>query len=254
MSLILHNLAFDPVLWEITPGTVGMAAAVTLAFTGLALWLEGVSRSGALAGAVVCFVLYASAGPGAFAALASVFLLTWLATRLGYSRKQMLGAAERQGGRKASQVLANLGVATLSCAFYAATRGNTIFLIAASAALSEAAADTVSSELGQAHNTTARLITTWAEVPAGTDGGVTLTGTLAGAISAAIVSAICGALRLLPWRWVGVSIVAAVVGMIVDSYLGAILERRRWLNNDSVNFLSTLAAAASAAIWLQFAG
>jgi uncharacterized membrane protein len=34
--------------------------------------------------------------------------------------------------------------------------------------------------------------------------------------------------------------------MLVDSFLGAWLERRRLVNNDSVNFLGTLVAAAAA--------
>jgi uncharacterized membrane protein len=34
--------------------------------------------------------------------------------------------------------------------------------------------------------------------------------------------------------------------MIVDSYLGALLERRKLLNNDWVNFFSTLTAAGVA--------
>jgi uncharacterized membrane protein len=40
---------------------------------------------------------------------------------------------------------------------------------------------------------------------------------------------------------------AALIGMLADSFLGAWLERRHLLNNDAVNFLSTLLAAASAA-------
>ena len=89
------------------------AAAVTLAFAVLARLLRGVTGSGAIAGGVVCFALYAFAGPAAFAALVSVFVLTWSATRLGYSSKSRLGVAERREGRKASQVLANLAVAGL---------------------------------------------------------------------------------------------------------------------------------------------
>jgi uncharacterized membrane protein len=34
--------------------------------------------------------------------------------------------------------------------------------------------------------------------------------------------------------------------MIVDSFLGAVLERRGYLNNDAVNVLSTASAAALA--------
>jgi len=43
-----------------------------------------------------------------------------------------------------------------------------------------------------------------------------------------------------------VSWVAGIFGLLFDSVLGATLERRGWLNNDSVNFLSTLSAAAFA--------
>jgi uncharacterized protein (TIGR00297 family) len=223
-----------------------MALAVTLAFAGLARLVRGVTFSGAVAGAVICFVLYAGAGPGAFAALVSVFVLAWFTTRLGYQQKQKLGTAERREGRTASQVLANLSVAAACAAIYATFNRNGIFLLAMAAALSEAAADTVSSELGQVRSQEARLITTWKQVPAGTDGGVSPAGTLAGIVAAALVSLVCFASGLLPTRWLGISVTAATAGMLADSYLGASLERRRWLNNNAVNFLSTLIAAGVA--------
>jgi uncharacterized membrane protein len=53
---------------------------------------------------------------------------------------------------------------------------------------------------------------------------------------------------LLSWKWLGVALTAAAAGMLADSYLGALLERRRLLNNDTVNFLGTLVAVGIA--WL----
>ncbi len=167
-----------------------IAAVVTLIFAGLGRWLRGVTWSGALAGAVVCFLLYVSAGAGAVGVLVSVFVLTWMATRFGRSHKQRLGTAEKGDGRRASQVLANLGVATVAAVLYA-IHGRVGFLLAMAAALSEAAADTVSSEIGQAVGTNPRLITTWKAVAPGTDGGVTVTGTLAGVMAAAVVGVVC---------------------------------------------------------------
>jgi uncharacterized protein (TIGR00297 family) len=222
------------------------AVVVTLIFTTLARWVRGVSFSGAMAGAAVCFLLYIGAGPGAFAALVSVFALTWLSTRFGYRRKEKLGTAEKLDGRTALQVLANLAVAAACAGLSALSAGRAILLLAVSAALSEAAADTVSSELGQARSAKARLITTWEEVTAGTDGGVSWAGTLAGVAAATAVSLVCALTGLVPLRWLGISIVAAVAGMIADSYLGAWLERRKLLSNDAVNFLGTLVAAATA--------
>ncbi len=222
------------------------AMAVTLAFTALARWLRGVSSSGAVAGAVVCFVLYVGAGPGAFAALVSVFALTWISTRMGYQRKKRLGTAEKRDGRTALQVLANLSVAAICAGLFALASKNPALLLAASAALSEAAADTVSSEVGQVRGAKARLITTWEEVAPGTDGGLSWAGTFAGIGAASVVSLVCVSAAMVPLKWLGISIAAAVAGMTADSFLGALLERRKLLNNDMVNFLGTLIAAGVA--------
>jgi uncharacterized protein (TIGR00297 family) len=219
---------------------------VTVAFTTLARYIRGVSRSGAGAGALVCFLLYTCAGPGAIAALLSVFVLAWITTRLGSSRKLKLRVAEKPDGRSASQVLANLGVAVGSVILYSLLGKNVIFLLAAAASFSEAAADTVSSEVGEASNEKARLITTWEKVPAGIDGAVSLHGTVAGVIAATLVSVVCVFGGLLPWKWLGISALGAILGMFADSYLGASLQRRGMLNNDSVNFLSTLLSAVMA--------
>jgi uncharacterized membrane protein len=42
--------------------------------------------------------------------------------------------------------------------------------------------------------------------------------------------------------------VGAIGGLFVDSLLGATAERRGWLNNDAVNFVSTVAASVLAIV------
>jgi len=236
--------------WPISGGparpSFWVAFAVTAGFAALARAIRGVSLSGAVAGAGICFVLYIGAGPGAFAALVLVFALAWTTTRLGHQRKEKLGTAERVEGRSASQVLANLGVAAVCAALYGLRPDKISFLAGMAGAFAEAAADTVSSEIGQAESQNPRLITTWESVSPGTNGGISLIGTLTGTAAAALVSVICVLAGLLPWRWASICTVAGVLGMVADSFLGASLERRRWMNNDSVNFLSTLIAALAA--------
>jgi len=236
------------ILTDIGARRFWLALLVTLAFTAVARWLRGVSFSGSLAGAVICFVLFSLAGVGAFAALVSVFVLTWLATRFGYQRKQSLGTAESRRGRTGSQVLANLATATVFAALSTFSRKGA-FLLAAVAALAEAAADTVSSELGQALRDRARLITTWEVVPAGTDGGVSVVGTFSGILAAATVSGVSHLGGLVSLAGAGYSVLAAAAGMIADSYLGVTLERRKLLNNNWVNFLGTLIAAGVALLF-----
>jgi uncharacterized protein (TIGR00297 family) len=220
-----------------------VAAIVTVGFAVIAHLLRGVTLSGAMAGAAICFALYAGVGPAAFALLVIVFVFTWLATRLGYRYKERLGTAEPREGRKASQILANLSVAGVCGVLYAATGHRPALLAAIVAALAEATADTVSSEIGQTVSSRARLITSGKQVLAGTNGGITLAGTLCGltaAFAVCLVSATLGLASPAMAEWCAA---AAAIGMFADSFMGALFESRGLLNNDAVNFLSTGIAA-----------
>lgn len=228
---------------------VAAFAALTLFFALLGRVVRGVTTPGAVAGAAVCFALLWVAGLAGFAGLLTVFVLTWIATRFGYKYKQRLGTAEARTGRNALQVLANLGTSAGCAILYSALWPDRRLLVAMAAALAEAAADTVSSELGQAVGGMPRLITTWKKVEPGTDGAVTLAGTMDGATAAIAVALVFALTRILSWRSFAVCAGAGIVGMIFDSCLGATFERRRLLGNNAVNFASTIVAAALAFIF-----
>jgi uncharacterized protein (TIGR00297 family) len=227
-------------------GKVAAFAAITLVFAVLGRVVRGVTTGGAVAGAAVCFALLWVAGLAGFAGLLTVFVLTWIATRFGYKHKQRLGTAEARTGRNALQVFANLGTSAGCAVLYATLWPEGRLLVAMAAALAEAAADTVSSEMGQALGGAPHLITTWKKVEPGTDGAVTLAGTMDGATAAIVVGLVFAFTRILSWRLFAVCIGAGVAGMIFDSLLGATLERRRWLGNNAVNFASTVVAAGVA--------
>ena len=231
--------------WASSPERLAIAATVTLGFALLARALRGVNGSGALAGGLACFLLFAGAGPTAFAALAALFIMTWTSTRLGYRHKLALGLAERSEGRNAWQVLANLAIAAAGSVVFSTTGGR-IWLIAAMAALAEAATDTVASEVGQTRAPDARLITTWERVPAGTDGGITLLGTMAGMAAGLVIAAVAAVDGMIPRSQLWIPVTAGFAGMLIDSILGATLQRRGWIDNQAVNFFATLAAAALA--------
>ncbi len=230
--------------WQLAASRAAMGLVVTAGFAVAARILRSVSFSGAIAGAVVTFLLWI-AWPPLFLVELTVFVLTSAATRAGYHRKQQLGTAEKRAGRSASQVLANLAVATAS-ALLATYLRQPLLMFACAGALAEAAADTLSSEMGQALGAGPVLITTFQPVPVGTDGGISGPGTLAGIAAALVISGIAVLTRTVPGYGLAIAAIGAVGGMFFDSLLGATLERRRALNNDQVNFSSTLFAAALA--------
>ena len=188
----------------------------------------------------------------------AVSLLAHFATRIGRAKKELLGTAEEKHGRAASQVAANLGFAAVALSpnvqswlidSHYFSRGTSVpipLFAVGLAALAEAAADTVSSELGQVFGGRPRMITTLRTAEPGQDGAISLAGTLAGIVAAAIVSAL-GTLALSgDWTVLAVSCAGGVFGLLFDSLLGATLEQRGWLKNDAVNFLSTASASAFA--------
>ena len=237
----MHNLA--NISWILPGPTIGklwIPALISIIFAGFGRAVRGVTTSGAVAGALVCFALLVGAGPNGFVALFVVFLLTWAATRLGYARKQALGTAEPRSGRNAAQVVANLGVAAVCALIYVTARRDPRLLVAVGAALAEAAADTVSSEIGQAVAGIPRLVTNWKPAPSGTDGAITLAGSAAGVAAAIAVS--LTSVSGLGWH-AQICAAAGILGMIADSFLGATLERRGVMGNNAVNFSSTAIAA-----------
>jgi uncharacterized protein (TIGR00297 family) len=225
------------------------AIVVAISFAVAARILGAVTDGGAMAGVLVAFILMMAAGLGGFVPLVAVFLLTLASTRWGYARKQRLGVAERRRGRTASQVLANLGPSAL-CALPAIwfPELSELLLAGSVAALAEAAADTVSSEIGQATARSAYLITDFRDVPIGTNGAISIEGTISGCVAACVVSWVSATYGVLDWRWTFAVAFAAIGGMFLDSILGATWENAGKMGNDAVNFVSNVFAADAALI------
>jgi len=214
-------------------GHLAVALGITACFALLAWIARGVNWSGMIAGAAIAF-LFAARDLRVFWILLLVFGITLLATRAGKARKQKLRTAENSGGRTSAQVMANLGLAGLIVAM-APPGWETLAL----AALAEATADTSSSEIGMAYPGKTILLTSWKPVAPGVDGGVSVKGTIAAILTASMISAAAVLMKLVSSSH-GLAILSAgVLGSLADSMLGALLERRRLLTNDLVNFLST---------------
>lgn len=240
------------------------AGVLSLTF-GILVWaLRAATPAAAFFGSILCDIVTVWTGGSHLSPLRSallplglLFLLTFASTRLGKRRRPALtSTVEQRRGRSASQIIANLSVAALVIPggvfgwYDWAARGSGLdsisrhlFPALVLAALAEATADTVSSELGQAFGGTPYLLTTLRPAPAGTDGAISVIGTAAGMAGAALVTAAgAWALQLEPRRALS-ALAGGIAGLFFDSMLGATVERRGWLNNDLVNFSSTAFAA-----------
>jgi uncharacterized protein (TIGR00297 family) len=225
------------------------AAVVAIGFALMARLMGGVTDGGAMAGILAAFVLMLAGGLAGFIPLLTLFLLTMISTRWGYARKQRLGVAERRRGRSASQVIANLAAAT-ACALpviWFPELGD-LLLVGSMAALAEAAADTASSEVGQATARGAYMITDFRDVPIGTNGAISVEGTISGCVAACIVSWVSATCGLVDWRWTPLIAFAGIGGMFLDSIMGATWENHGKIGNDTVNFVGTVFAADVALI------
>lgn len=260
------QVLLDTQRWMAHSPSFVLSTLTLSAFLGLGTFLlRAATPAAALTGAVITAGLMFSTAAfpyepwhTALIPILAVFLLAFAATRVGRREKERLGTAERRVGRTAPQVAANLGLAALVASelaqswfadrhwlAHSAAIPIPLF-VAGLAALSEAAADTVSSEMGQVLGGRPRMITTLRTVEPGRDGAISLAGTLTGILAAGLVAAagteaVRGGSAMFWIAWAG-----GVFGLFFDSLLGATLEARHLLNNDAVNFLSTAAAAALA--------
>ncbi len=250
---------------EVAYWTLGLSALL-----GLLAWAarSGTFAASGIGALIAASLMYASVQQPysplntALMPVLALLVLTSLATRYGRGSKERMGTAEKRHGRVASQVASNLGVTGIlaltpvqiwlidSRLFWYTGLAPTPILIPALAALAEAAADTVSSEIGQVVGGTPFMLTTRERAEPGTDGAITLAGTLAGVWAAGVVAgvgalALDGGVQMLLVCWA-----SGVFGLFFDSFLGATLESIGLLNNDAVNFLSTASSAAFSLVLL----
>ena len=234
--------------------------------------------SGAFATVIVGTLTFGWGGLTPAILLVLFFVSSSALTRYRRGRKTSLSPGFSKGGRRDyGQVFAN-GMLAAGFSFMYGIQGNEVWLAGIIGALAAVTADTWGTELGVLSNRTPRLLTTGARVPPGTSGGVTLPGTAAGLAGAGLIG-LTAALFEQNALWIIIGGLAGMLGMFLDSLLGATVQvmyycphcevhteqhpqhrcgtqtsRVRgisWVNNDVVNlFASSIGALSAIFLWI----
>lgn len=232
--------------WRLVQGL-----AVNGALAAAVLAARSLDWGGAVSAVVIGTAITVGLGLPGLAVMIAFFVVGSTATKVGYRRKAVRGIAQEKGGARGwRNAWANGGVAALLAllsAAYASIPGGLdgagVLAVAYAAAVATAAADTCSSEIGKAYGRRTFLLASLKPVPPGTEGAVSLEGTLGGLTGAAIVAAIGAWGGLYPWSLVGVVAVAGLLGSLAESLIGSLAERRGWLDNDQLNAVNTALGA-----------
>ncbi len=187
------------------------------------------------------------------------FLVGSAVTRVGMAEKEAAGIAEKRSGARGPEnvwgsaltgALCAIGVMVVAGLNLASgERVIPLLLLGFIASFSTKLADTCASEIGKAYGQRTFLITTLRPVPRGTEGAVSLEGTLAGIVASIVIALVGWALGLMPLWQVGVCTVAAFIATNLESVIGATLQTRfSWLTNELVNIVNTLIGAIAAVV------
>lgn len=221
---------------------LGINAAIAL----LAYRARSIDVAGALSAVVIGTLIVTGLGPHAFVLMMVFFVLGSTVTKIGYRIKLERGIAQEKGGARGwRNAWANGGVPALIAAFGAVAPPSLrpLFMLAYAASVATAAADTCSSEVGKAYGRRTFLITTFRPVPPGTEGAVSLEGTLAAVAGAAAVAFTGAGLGLFSVTGAVLVTLAGVLGSLAESVVGTIAEKRGWMGNDLLNAFNTAVGA-----------
>jgi uncharacterized protein (TIGR00297 family) len=193
-------------------------------------------------------------GPG-YGVVMFYFLVGSGVTKIGMAQKEAAGIAEKRGGLRGPENVWGSALVGTLCAIGAALwpAGASLLTLGYVASFSTKLSDTTASEVGKAYGKRTFLITTLQPVARGTEGAVSLEGTLAGALASVVIALVGLAVGLVDPLGVGWCAIAAFIATNLESVIGATLqEQYDWLTNEVVNGINT-AIGAIVAVGLAWA-
>ncbi|MEW6295477.1 MAG: DUF92 domain-containing protein [Candidatus Diapherotrites archaeon] len=202
-------------------------------FSLITLKKKNYDIEGILTGNIIGIASYLLGGLTAFMVIAYFFVIGEIGTRYGRNKRK-----DKHEKRSTGNVLGN----SLPSFFFLPFSSIAFF-----SGIASALADTLAAEIGMLSKKKPVLITDFRKVERGTDGAITALGLIASIIGAGLIALIHYGLFRNINSFI-IILIAGFLGSIADSFLGATLQRKKLLDNNSVNFFATAMGAAAAFI------
>lgn len=204
-------------------------------------------------------IIWGSLGWPGYIVVAFYFLVGSGVTRIGMAQKQAAGIAEKREGARGPENVWGSALTAAICAVgvwvinvlypnYPPIE-NLPFLLMLGyvASFSTKLSDTCASEVGKAYGKRTFLITTLQPVPRGTEGAVSLEGTLAGIVASVAIALVGWFVGLINLTGIAFCVMAAFIATNLESVIGATIQSQfEWLTNEIVNIINTLIGAIAA--------
>ena len=204
-------------------------------------------------------LIWGSLGWSGYTVVVFYFLVGSGVTRIGMAQKQAAGIAEKREGARGPENVWGSALTAAICAVGIWVIGvlypdrptveNLLFLLMLGyvASFSTKLSDTCASEVGKAYGQRTFLITTLQPVPRGTEGAVSLEGTLAGIVASVAIALLGWAVGLIDLTGIIFCVIAALIATNLESVIGATIQSQfNWLTNEVVNIINTLIGAIAA--------
>ncbi|MCR8540005.1 MAG: TIGR00297 family protein [Prochlorococcus marinus CUG1439] len=178
-----------------------------------------------------------------------------LVTKIGFKFKKERGIAEKRGGRRGPENVWGSAATGLFLAMMTKFNpANVLFFkIGFAASFAAKLADTFGSEIGKRFGKDTYLITSLKKVDRGTEGGISIEGTLASFLGSIFMTFVM--LRLSIISTISHFIIVAVSGFLAtlsESIIGAKFQNKYKLSNEMVNAIQTSIASIFAIFSLIF--
>jgi uncharacterized protein (TIGR00297 family) len=246
---------FDTFGWS-NPWAIALTINTVLLLAAVISPKKLLTPVGNLNGAILGVLVWGTLGWRGYLIVMLFFVLGSALTFVRIEQKTAEGIAEERSGMRGAGNVWSSALAASLCAiatlFYPSPIKE-LLVLGYVASFCTKLSDTTASEVGKAYGKTTYLITNLKSVPRGTEGAVSLEGTLAGALASMVLATIAWAIGLIAPVGIIWCVIAAFIATTIESLIGATLESRfTWLTNDLVNLINTIIGAIVAILLAGF--